>query len=57
MTLTVMKKRYQVTLSLELFDDIDPNDIDWSEKLGEILSLEPAESVEVLRIKEERDLW
>lgn len=57
MALTLLKKRYQVTLSLELFDDIDPFDIDWKEKLENVLNLEPDEMVDVLRIKEESDPW
>jgi len=56
MALTLMKKRYQVTLSLELFDDLNPDDIDWKTKLEDALGLEPDECVDVVRIKE-CDLW
>jgi len=43
MTLTVQKKRYRITLDLEIYDDLDPQDINWKNKL----ELEGDESVEV----------
>ena len=57
MALTVMKKRYQVVLDLELLDDLDPFDVDWQEKVSKALDLQPDETVSVVKIKEEDDIW
>jgi hypothetical protein len=57
MALTVMKKRYQVVLDLELLDDLDPYDVDWQEKISKALDLQPDETVNVVKIKEEDDIW
>jgi len=57
MALTVMKKRYQVVLDLELLDDLDPFDVDWQEKISKALDLQPDETVNVVKIKEEDDIW
>lgn len=57
MALTVMKKRYQVVLDLELLDDLDPYDIDWQEKISKVLDLQPDELVSVVKIKEEDYSW
>jgi len=57
MALTVMKKRYQVVLDLELLDDLDPYDVDWQEKISKSLDLQPDESVTVVKIKEEDNMW
>lgn len=57
MALTVMKKRYQVVLDLELLDDLDPYDVDWQEKISKALDLQPDETVNVVKIAEEDDMW
>jgi len=57
MALTVMKKRYQVVLDLELLDDLDPFDVDWQEKISKALDLQPDETVNIVKIKEEDDIW
>jgi len=57
MALTVVKKRYQVVLDLELLDDLDPFDVDWQEKISKALDLQPDESVNVVKIQEEDDIW
>jgi len=33
MTLTIQKKRYRVVLDLEVYDDLDLQQIDWETKL------------------------
>jgi len=36
------KQRYRVTLEFEVFDDLDPHQLDWDK----VFELEPAEKVE-----------
>lgn len=57
MALTVVKKRYQVVLDLELLDDLDPYEVDWNEKISKVLDLQPDESVSVMKIEEEDNIW
>ncbi len=57
MALTVVKKRYQVVLDLELLDDLDPYEVDWNEKISKVLDLQPDESVSVMKIEEEDSIW
>jgi hypothetical protein len=37
----VQKSKYRITLELEVFDDMNPHQIDWNK----VLDLEPAEKV------------
>jgi predicted component of type VI protein secretion system len=39
--LTGTKTKYRITLELEVFDDMNPHQIDWNK----VLNLEPAEKV------------
>lgn len=54
MSFPATKRKVQVTLNIECFDDIDFDNIDWES----VLNLEPDESVEV-KIFEDNlaDVW
>lgn len=59
MSLTTMKKRYQVVLNFEILDDLDIDEVNWDEvleKISEAIDLQPEEKVDIESIKEE-DIW
>jgi len=59
MSLTTIKKRYQVVLNFEILDDLNIDEINWDEvleKISESIDLQPDEKVDIVSIKEE-DIW
>lgn len=59
MSLTTIKKLYQVVLNFEILDDLNIDEINWDEvleKISESIDLQPDEKVDIVSIKEE-DIW